>query len=261
MEKVSVLFRRHFQPHPQPAGHESPEEDEEAVAPVDGDDGTVGADALGDREGNSVRVELERVMVPVGKERGADKAWADVVEMDVMDASDVAELSEAFHVVVDVAFGGGIGRGGTQPSCAGNAADDGEVGFLFWMLHEVVEGGIDHLREACHVGGYGCHLLFDVEHRVLIANAGTMKVEIHTARLADEGEQTFRGIFLCDVDALSGNHIEVLALNLLQSLLPTPRNADLPTLCSQHFHHFKPYARGGSDDDGSSCCHVLSTRI
>ena len=85
-----TTFRRHFQPHPQPSGHEAPEEDEEAVAPVDGDDGAALADAFGDGEGNAVWVELERVAVPVGKEGGADKAWTNVVEMDVMDASDVA---------------------------------------------------------------------------------------------------------------------------------------------------------------------------
>ena len=90
-----------------------PEEDEEAVTPVDGDDGVVGTDALGNGEGNAVRVELERVVMSVGKEGGADKAWTNVVEVDVVDASDVAELGEALHVVVDVAFGGGISRGST----------------------------------------------------------------------------------------------------------------------------------------------------
>ena len=73
----------------------------------------VGTDALGNGEGNSVRVELERVVMSVGKEGGADKARTDVVEVDVVDASDVAELGEALHVVVDVAFGGRIGRGST----------------------------------------------------------------------------------------------------------------------------------------------------
>ena len=81
--------------------------------PVDGDGGVVGTDALGNGEGNAVRVELERVVMSVGKEGSADKAGTDVVKVDVMDASDVAELGEALHVVVDVAFGGGISRGGT----------------------------------------------------------------------------------------------------------------------------------------------------
>ena len=81
--------------------------------PVDGDDGAVGLDAFGDGKGNAVWVELERVVMSVGKEGGADKARTDVVEMDVMDASDVAELGETFEVVVDVAFGGRIGRGST----------------------------------------------------------------------------------------------------------------------------------------------------
>ena len=49
----------------------------------------------------------------VGKEGSADKARTDVVKVDVMDASDVAELGETFEVVVDVAFGGGISRGST----------------------------------------------------------------------------------------------------------------------------------------------------
>ncbi len=187
----------------------------------------------------------------VGKEGSADKARTDVVEVDVMDASDVAELGEALHVVVDVAFGGGISGGSPQSSYASNAADDGKVGFTVGMLHEVVEGGIDHLCEACHVSGNGCHLLLYVERWVLVTNSSTVKIEIHAARLSDEGEQTFRSIVLCDVDAFSGNHIEVLALNLLQSFLPTTSNAHLPALCGEHLDHFESDTRGGSDDDGS----------
>lgn len=61
-------------------------------------------DAFGDGESYAVRTELERVVVSVGKEGSADKAGTDVVEMDVMDASDVAELGETLHVVIDVAF-------------------------------------------------------------------------------------------------------------------------------------------------------------
>lgn len=128
-------------------------------------------DAFGDGESYAVWVELERVVVSVGKERSADKTRTDVVEVDVMDASDVAKLGETLHVVIDVAFGGRIGRSSTQSSCASDAADDGEVGFTVGMLHEVVEGRISHLCEACHVSGNGCHLLLYVERRVLIADA------------------------------------------------------------------------------------------
>lgn len=128
-------------------------------------------DAFGDGESYAVRIELERVVMSVGKEGSADKARTDVVEVDVMDASDVAKLGEAFHVVVNVAFGGRIGRSSTQSSCASNAADDSEVGFLFGMLHEVVEGRIGHLCETCHVRRYSGHLLLYVERRVLITDA------------------------------------------------------------------------------------------
>ena len=58
--------------------------------PVDGDDGVVVTDAFGDGKGNAVWVELERVVMSVGKEGSADKAGTDVVKVDVMDASDVA---------------------------------------------------------------------------------------------------------------------------------------------------------------------------
>ena len=69
--------------------------------------------ALYDGEGDLVWVGLEGVVMTVGKEWGADKAGTDVVEVDVSDALDVAELGEAFEVVVDVAFGGRVGRSGT----------------------------------------------------------------------------------------------------------------------------------------------------
>ena len=58
--------------------------------PIDGDDGVVGTDALGNGEGNSVWVELERIVMSVGKEGSSDKTRTDVVKVDVMDASDVA---------------------------------------------------------------------------------------------------------------------------------------------------------------------------
>lgn len=133
-------------------------------------------DAFCDREGDVVWVKLEGVVMTIGKKGSAHKAWANVVEMDVMDASDVAKLGEAFHIMVDVTFGGGIGRGSTQSSCASDAADDSEVGFLFWMLHEVVEGGIDQLCESYHIGGHGRHLLVDVEGWILVADAGAMEI-------------------------------------------------------------------------------------
>ena len=61
-------------------------------------------------------------------------------------------------------------------------------------------------------------------------NAGSMEVEVHAARLPDEGEEAFWGIFLRDVDTLGGNHVEVLALNLLQQRLPPAGDTHLPTL-------------------------------
>ena len=183
--------------------------------PIDGDDGTVVADALCNGEGNAVWVELEGVVMTVCKEWGADEAGTDVVEVDVADASDMAELGEAFEIVTDVSFRGRIGRGGTESPCASDAADDGEVGFLLGMLHEVVEGCIDHLGETCDVGGNGHHLLVGVEVWVLIADAGTVEVEIHAASLADEGEETFRSVPSSDVDALGGDHVKVLTLYLL----------------------------------------------
>ena len=79
-----ISLRRHLQPHPQPSGYHSPEEDEEAVAPVDGDDGAVVADASCDGEGNIVWVELERVVISISNEGCADKAWTDVVEVDMV---------------------------------------------------------------------------------------------------------------------------------------------------------------------------------
>jgi hypothetical protein len=82
-----------------------------------------------------------------------------------------------------------------------------------------------------------------------------VKVEIHAASLADEAEKTARGIFLCDVDALGGDDIEVLALNLLQQGLPAPGYAYLPALRGEHFDHFESDTRCGTDDDGFLLCH------
>ena len=170
-----ISLRRHLQPHPQPSGYHSPEEDEEAVAPVDGDDGAVVADASCDGEGNIVWVELERVVISISNEGCADKAWTDVVEVDMVDASYAAELAEAFHVVVGVAFGGGVGWGGSEPAGAGYAADDSEVPLSLRMLLEVVEGCANHLGETCHVGGDSGHLLFKVKSWILIADACAVK--------------------------------------------------------------------------------------
>lgn len=246
----------HFHSHPEPAGDESPEEDEEAIAPVDGDDGAVVANAVGNGESHLVRVELEGVVVPVCQEGGAHESWTDVVEVDVANASDVAELGETFHIMIVVALGGGVGWGGTQSACPCNAADDSEVGGALGVLLEVVEGGVDHLREAHDVGGTGGHLPVEVEGGVLIADACAVEIEVHATRLADEGEQTTGCVGLCDVDALGGDDIEVLALNLLQPVLATPCNAHLPTLGSEHLDQFQPDAGGGTDDDGFLLFHI-----
>ena len=63
-----ISLRRYLQPNPQPSGYHSPEGDEEAVAPVYGDDGAVVTDASCDGEGNIVWVELERVVISISNE-------------------------------------------------------------------------------------------------------------------------------------------------------------------------------------------------
>lgn len=181
-----ISLRRNLQPHPQPSGYHSPEEDEEAVAPVDGDDGAVVADASCDGEGNIVWVELERVVISISNEGSAHKARTDVVKVDVANAPNTAELGEAFHVVVSISFGGRIGWGGTESACAGNAADDSQMSLMFRMLNKVVESGVYHAGETCDVGGNGSHFFLDVERWVLVTYACTVEIKVHTSHFADE---------------------------------------------------------------------------
>lgn len=198
--------------------------------------------ALGDRKGYVVWVKLKRVVVAVGNEGGADKAWADVMEVDVVDVSNVAELSEAFNVMADVAFCGGIGWGGSKSAGGSNAADDGQMSFVVRVLLKVVESSANHLGESHHICGDCCHFLLHVEGWVLITDAGTMEVEVHAACLVDEGEEALWGILLGYVNTFSGNHIKVVALNLLQQGLPTSGNAYLPVSGGEYFDHFVPDA-------------------
>ena len=186
-----------------------------------------------------VGVELERIVVAVGKEGCADESGTDVVEMDVSDASEVAELGEAFQIVVVVALGSRIGWGGTLSTCASYAADDGEMSLLVGMLEKVMKSGVNHLCEAGDVGGDGGHLLVDVERGVLMTDAGAVEVEIHAAGLANEGEESPRGIRLGDIDALGGDDIKVFALNLLQAVLPSTSDAHLPSLGGEHLDEFE----------------------
>ena len=65
----------------------------------------VTSNALGNGEGDTLWVKLEGVMMSVCQEGSADKAWADVVEVNVADTSDAAELVETLHVVAVVALG------------------------------------------------------------------------------------------------------------------------------------------------------------
>ena len=123
-----------------------------------------------------MRIELKRVVVTISKERSADETWADVVNVEMVDVANVAELGEAFEVVVDVAFGGGIRWGGTESACACDATDDGKMGFSTRMFLEVVERSIYHACEAHHVGGNSCHLFFYIKKRVLIADARAVEV-------------------------------------------------------------------------------------
>lgn len=209
------ILRCHFHSHPQPPGDELPEEDEKAVAPVDGDDGMVVAYAFGYGEGDAMRVELEWIVVTICQERCAHKSRTNVVKVDVAYASDVAELGQTLEVVIVVALGGRIGWSNAQSTCASNAADDSEMSFLLRMFLKIVEGGINHLCEAHYIRCHRCHFLVDVKGRILITNAGTMEIEIHSPRFADERKETTGCIHLIDVDALSRYHVEVLALNLL----------------------------------------------
>ena len=238
--------------YPQPAGDEAPEGDEEAVAPVDGDDRTAKTDAADDGFGHAARVELEGIVVAVGEERGADEAGADVMEMDVTEAADGAELLQALHVGVDISFRGGIGGCGTESAGAGDAADDGEVGFVVRTLCQIVEGCAD---DACHAHGIGLdsgQFTLHVEGRVLIADARTVEDEVHRAtHLSDELEQTVGGVGVGHVELLRGHDVEVLTLNFLQTFLTTSCDADLPTLFGQHLRHFEPDARCGTDDNGA----------
>lgn len=216
------------------------------------------ADALGDGERYFVRIELERVVVTVGQEGRADETWSYIMQMDVADASDAAKLGEALHIVVNVALGGGIGWGGAESACASDAADDSKMPFLVGMILEVVEGCIHHLRESHHIRCNSRHLFVLIKSRILIAYACTMEIEIHSSCLANQCEQTTRCVLLGDVDAFRSYHIQVLTLNLLQSLLSTPSDAHLPPLCGQHLDQFQPDARCRTDDNRSFLCHTFN---
>lgn len=191
-------------------------------------------------------------MAAVGEERGADEAGTDVVEMDVTEAADGAELLQALDVVADEAFGGGIGGGGTESMCAGDAADNCQMYLTLGSFGEIVEGCAD---DACHAQGIGLdsgQFTLHVEGGVLITDARTVEDEVHRAtHLADELEQTVGGVGVGHVELLRGHDVEVLTLNFLQTFLTTSCDANLPTLFSQHLRHFEPDARCGTDDNGA----------
>lgn len=182
------------------------------------------------------------------------------MEMDVVNASNVAELGEALHIVVDVAFCGRVGGCGTESTGTSDAADDGKMSWVVGVLFKIMKGGINHLCETYYVGGNGRHLLVGVEGGILVTDARTMEIEIHAAGLANEGKETSRCILLGDIDTLSSNYVEVLALNLLQSFLPTSSDAYLPTLGGEHLDQLESYTRGGANDDSSFLCLVLPNR-
>ena len=75
-------------PDPNPTRYQTPEEDHESIAPIDGDYGTSSLQSPDDLPGHLVGFQLHGI-VAAADQRCTDKAWADIVDTDVCQLSDM----------------------------------------------------------------------------------------------------------------------------------------------------------------------------
>ena len=91
-------YSRYSQSYPNTSRNQLPEEDEEAVEPVDGDHWLAMFDAFDNADCHLAGFELHR-KIAAFDQWSPDKAWANVGDMDVTDASDTCQLAEAFKIM------------------------------------------------------------------------------------------------------------------------------------------------------------------
>ena len=91
-------YSRYSQSYPNTSRNQLPEEDEDAVEPVDGDYRFAAFYAFDDAACHLAGIELHREIAAFDQ-WSPDKAWANVGDMDVTDASDTCQLAEAFKIM------------------------------------------------------------------------------------------------------------------------------------------------------------------
>ena len=181
-------------------------------------------------------------MVAVGNERGAHKAGTNVVQTNVMQVPDGAQLLQAFHIVTHIALGGRVGWCRPKSLGARNAADHGDVCGLI-TLGKVSEDRIDHASESQCVSLHGAQFLIGIEGRILVTDARTVKVKLDASHLSNQLQQLGGSVGIGNVDARPSHHPIRLRLDAFQFLFTAACYAHLPSLAAQLAHHLEPDAR------------------
>ena len=91
-------YSRYSQSYPNTSRNQLPEEDEEAIEPVDGDHWLAMFDAFDNADCHLAGFELHREIAALDQ-WSLDESWTDVGDMDVTDASDTCQLAEAFKIM------------------------------------------------------------------------------------------------------------------------------------------------------------------
>ena len=187
------------QPYPDAAWYESPEEDEQAVAPIYGDDALPMLYATYYLSCHGFHVELHGVCRTAYEGR-AYEAGTYVVEMDMPYLAYGAQLREAFKVMVYVSLCGGVGGRGSESFRASYATYYCDMSHMVGMTLEVMKHGIYHACHAHGVGIDGQQFLFCVQLNVLPSYPAAVEVEVSPTHFVDEVKEQGWGIFLCDVN-------------------------------------------------------------
>lgn len=193
------LFFGNFQAFPNGAGNKPPEEDEQAVAPIDD------ADAFAMFQGiyNLACYRFgfhQHGVVCIAQEVSGYEAGTDVGKADGQ-LLDVCQLYEGLDVGVLETFGCRIGGGYADTLGAGNGTDDGDVSAVLagGMFLEVIECPSDHAHKPLAVGAGSAYFYLGFKIRILRAYTAAMEIEIHATQFVHQRLQTGGSIRVCHI--------------------------------------------------------------
>ena len=110
------------------------------------------------------------------------------------------------------------------------------------MLFKIAEGFTYQFCHAQAVGFDSPQFLDGIQIRILIADAGTVEIHLHSSQLADELVQTVNRLSLGDIHHLVGHDALCFGNHLSQNLFPSSSHTHSPSSLCKESRHLITYA-------------------